>query len=149
MGLDMYLTGRRGIAGKWMQEPQEDLLRQAVSKATGFNEEKIKGIELDLTYWRKANAVHKWFVDNCQNGVDDCERYYVSRKQLKELQDLAYKGWKERDPVYLPPESGFFFGSTDTDDYYYEQLKYTYDEITNILENHRYNDLQFFYQSSW
>ena len=149
MGLDMYLTGRRGIAGSYMQEPQEDMLRQAVAKATGFDEKTIRGIELDLAYWRKANAVHKWFVDVVQEGVDDCDRYYVTRKQLQELQDLAYKGWKERDPSYLPPTEGFFFGSTDIDDYYYEQLKYTYEEITNILENHRYNDLQFFYRSSW
>ena len=24
-------------------------------------------------YWRKANAIHSWFVDNVQNGIDDCD----------------------------------------------------------------------------
>ena len=27
-----------------------------------------------IGYWRKANHIHKWFVDTCANGVDDCNR---------------------------------------------------------------------------
>jgi len=55
MGLDMYLD--RTIAG---------------------------GAE-EVGYWRKANAIHKWFVDNVQNGEDDCQRYDVTPAQLTEL----------------------------------------------------------------
>lgn len=36
-------------------------------------------------YWRKANAIHQWFVDNVQNGVDDCDYYEVSQEQLDNL----------------------------------------------------------------
>jgi hypothetical protein len=36
-------------------------------------------------YWRKANQVHRWFVENVQDGVDDCGRYEVTRDQLEEL----------------------------------------------------------------
>ena len=28
-------------------------------------------------YWRKANHIHKWFVDNVQEGIDDYREYYV------------------------------------------------------------------------
>ena len=28
-------------------------------------------------YWRKANAIHGWFVKNAQQGIDDCRTYSV------------------------------------------------------------------------
>ena len=40
-------------------------------------------------YWRKANAIHKWFVDNVQDGEDDCNYYEVTEEQLKELLDIC------------------------------------------------------------
>jgi len=43
-----------------------------------------------VAYWRKANAVHKWFVDNVQDGVDDCEYHSEVRKdQLAELVSIC------------------------------------------------------------
>ena len=39
----------------------------------------------ELITWRKFNAVHAWFVDNVQDGVDDCGRYRVTRAQLSQL----------------------------------------------------------------
>ncbi len=40
--------------------------------------------KLNVAYWRKNNAVHKWFVDNLNNGEDDCQEYYVPRGHLQE-----------------------------------------------------------------
>ena len=31
------------------------------------------GQEVCVAYWRKANAIHSWFVENCQDGVDECQ----------------------------------------------------------------------------
>lgn len=45
----------------------------------------------DVGYWRKANAIHKWFVDNVQDGVDDCDYYEVSKEQLEELLETCIK----------------------------------------------------------
>jgi len=39
----------------------------------------------ELGQWRKANAIHKWFVDNVQSGNDDCKIYYVGEDKLKKL----------------------------------------------------------------
>lgn len=38
-----------------------------------------------VIYWRKANQIHRFFVENVQNGKDDCEEYNVSKKILKKL----------------------------------------------------------------
>jgi hypothetical protein len=43
-----------------------------------------------VAYWRKANAIHKWFVEECQGGVDECQMSDpISREKLTELRDLA------------------------------------------------------------
>lgn len=38
-----------------------------------------------LGYWRKANAIHSWFVQNVQSGIDECEEFEVSRENLEKL----------------------------------------------------------------
>lgn len=49
-----------------------------------------KRIYEQVAYWRKANAVRKWFVDNVQDGVDDCEYHSEVRKdQLAELVSIC------------------------------------------------------------
>jgi len=83
-----------------------------------FEIKDISEVVVQIGYWRKANAIHKWFVDNCQEGVDDCREAYVSSQQLISLKDICKeiiqtKGKnKQKDLVLnkLPPQSGFFFG---------------------------------------
>ena len=48
-----------------------------------------KSIIEDVGYWRKANAIHKWFVDNIQDGEDDCGYYEVAPEQLEELLNIC------------------------------------------------------------
>lgn len=43
----------------------------------------------EVAYWRKANAIHRWFVENVQNGKDDCGEYPVTRENLRSLVDLC------------------------------------------------------------
>ena len=103
----------------------------------------------NIGYWRKFNALHNWFVDNCQNGTDDCGEYPVSiddidevlgvLKQVKENHELA--------PELLPTTSGFFFGSTDYDEYYFDDVDETIELFEKILKEHP--DDEFIYQSSW
>lgn len=44
-----------------------------ISGVEGINPEKVKEITEEVGYWRKANAIHGWFVDNVQKGNDDCK----------------------------------------------------------------------------
>ena len=30
-------------------------------------------VRTEAGYWRKANQIHGWFVNKCQDGVDDCQ----------------------------------------------------------------------------
>lgn len=110
-------------------------------------------IEINVAYWRKANQIHNWFVDNVQNGIDNCQSSYVTREQLKELVcqcKAVLKGKsKSKAKNILPSTTGLFFGSTDYDEYYFEDLKYTIKQINYILNNPKFDDWDFYYQASW
>lgn len=154
MGLDMYLSTNSKKACR------------AAQKASGTEEWRF-GYG-DAIYWRKANHIHKWFVDHVQGGNDDCGTYPVEVDQLIELRDACRKvleasklvdgevcvgekfeggewvkmtqpGKVIEDPSVaeeiLPTESGFFFGMTEYDEDYFEELVRTAEGIDAILEN--------------
>ena len=149
MGLDMYLNAERFY---WTDEVKPTIAE--VPK--GYE---VKTITVEAAYWRKVNAVHQWFVDNVQDGEDDCQDYHVEADKLKELNDLCYrilqaKG-KARDKLateLLPPASGFFFGGAELDEWYYEGLKDTINQLSKALSafsTESYRDWSFTYHSSW
>lgn len=80
MGLDMYLSKKHYIGNKW-KEPKD----QVKLGLPFIKDERLSEITEQVGYWRKANQIHKWFVDNVQDGQDDCKEYYVSREKLEEL----------------------------------------------------------------
>lgn len=49
----------------------------------------------------------------------------------------------------LPSTSGFFFGSTDYDEWYIDDIKRTIDIITKVLETTDFETQMLYYCSSW
>ncbi len=90
MGLDMYLTRKVYIGGKydWNNIEGEIKLKKN-GNIIPFDKKKIYTINEYAGYWRKANHIHKWFVKNVQGGIDDCGTYEVSQEELKELLGLC------------------------------------------------------------
>lgn len=125
MGLDMYLhTNSRAITrAVHEKEPYGEYI-------TDFY--RTEGICL---YWRKANAIHRWFVEHVQDGNDDCDTYEVTVEQLQELRDLCQKVTDDHAlaPSLLPTTGGFFFGSTDYDDWYFDDVSWTAKQLGIIL----------------
>lgn len=157
MGLDMYLSARKYVSGyDFDKEPEKQAYAEVLS-VSGLTNSDIKfgnpsaTIVMSVGYWRKANAIHNWFVENVQGGVDECQRAWVSREQLAELKqacdDVLADATKAEE--LLPPQSGFFFGSTDLDEWYYESLKYTSKMLNQLLTSDNLKDYDFEYQSSW
>jgi hypothetical protein len=143
MGLDMYLNAKRFI---WFNE--EELAETVASVFPELKGRKVKEVIVEAMYWRKANAVHKWFVDNVQNGDDNCEEHWVSREKLAELRDLVKDALDRRDSDQLPPQAGFFFGSTDVNDWYWDDLQSTADGLDKVLTDFP-ERWDFYYRSSW
>ena len=145
MGLDMYLNAKRFL---WHSESElADKLTENFPELGGA---KVKEVIAEAMYWRKSNAIHKWFVDNVQNGEDDCGNYDVSREQLQALVDVITEVLNDRSKAgtLLPPQAGFFFGSTDFDSYYWHDLKETKERLEKLLA-HEMPGWWFEYHSSW
>ena len=156
MGLDMYLNAKRYLSkyfneedGKRAAEIAELFPELANRKGRWGDDSPVKEIRVEAGYWRKANQIHKWFVDNVQGGTDDCGNYYVDREQLEELKKLCEQVLQFRHLATdkLPPQSGFFFGSDKIDEYYWQDLEQTIQIINDCLELPQGWDFE--YHSSW
>lgn len=140
-------------------------------------------ISENVMYWRKANAIHQWFVDTVQNGEDDCDIHdEVTEELLTELRDkcatilencVMMQGkvangytceggkWKPilEDGMFvanpevceeeLPTTSGFFFGSTNYDQWYIDDIRETYEACERILKETDFETQALYYCSSW
>lgn len=208
MGLDMYLSAHKKVSEKerslvagysaksayvsgysFQPEEQQAEYRRLVS-AFGVDEvvapdspgayASSREVSFTVAYWRKANQVHTWFVENVQGGVDECQEAPVSREQLTKLKSICervlessplvagsvYTGRSYDDEgvhehfqegqviaepalaqELLPAQAGFFFGSTDYDQWYLEQVKDTIEQIERALRLPE--KWEFVYQSSW
>lgn len=148
MGLDMYLEARRYIRD-WRDE--DKTLMEAVNAAIpDRGDMKVQAVTCEAAYWRKANAIHRWFVDNIQEGNDDCGTYYVNRERLAELRDTCKRVLENRALAVelLPTRSGFFFGDTSYSEYYWDDIDYTAEQLDKLLSE-QYKDWEFSYHSSW
>jgi len=146
MGLDMYLNARRFL---WhTDQTLADNLKQVMPELPEHM--RIKEVIIEAMYWRKANAIHKWFVDNVQNGRDECQETEVSLEQLEKLLDVI--DLVLDDPSLardlLPPHAGFFFGGTDVDDWYWQDLRETQSKLQDLFTRD-WNSWEFYYQASW
>lgn len=156
MGLDMYLRSKRYLSEFFT--PGDDEKANTIQKlfpeldALGLcrgGRSPVEEVTVEVGYWRKANHIHKWFVDNCQDGTDDCGRYCVDREQLEELHDLCcrVRDFKHLANELLPTQSGFFFGDTEYGEGYYADIDATIAICEAALSLP--NQWNFEYHSSW
>ena len=173
MGLDQFLSAKKFISGsQWSTDYERRLHADIISavNAPSIVDTECPYITVDITIaqWRKANAIHNWFVDNVQNGNDDCGKYSVTHEELWDLhaQCVYVLGafaegetidgeWVSERGIdyaqrYLPTTEGFFFGGTQYDERYLENLRYTKDILYKVLIDLIPNKgWGFEYSSSW
>ena len=166
----------------YVVKPMIDEVKKIIHEETIGKSYTYKTVSYELAYWRKANQIHQWFVDNVQNGVDDCGYYEVTKEQLTELLEIVDKVldscelidskvnagytfengekkiiWEDGKTIkdssiaeeLLPTQSGFFFGGTDYDQWYYEDLKSTKEQLERVLNETDFEHEIVYYSSSW
>ena len=146
MGLDMFLYAERYLSE---YEPEDIELRKQIQRLLP-EMGNVKTVCSEVGYWRKANQIHNWFVTNVQGGNDDCGRYYVGEDQLRELLGVVEQVLADRSLAaeLLPNTAGFFFGSQDYDDWYFQDLEHTRKVLYEVLDMDR-SKLDIVYRSSW
>ena len=163
MGLDQYLyiekydsawRHEKDTSDEWKKkfyEPELGDLAATLLKS-GFS----KTIRYEVAYWRKENAIHKWFIDNYASGEDECQDIWISTDALKKLVCVCEQVLEKRTPEIaaklLPTTDGFFFGSTDYDEWYFSGLEDTIrmlDPVIKFLDSPEGKDYDVMYSSSW
>ena len=120
MGLDMYLNKRIRV-----------------------NKDSVDEV---IVYWRKANAIHKFFTD-INEQYESCETIEVTKDMLGDLLDRCSMVLADRSKAseLLPATEGFFFGSTKYDDLYFDKIEKTIEDITHILSDGDIKDGDLYY----
>lgn len=193
MGLDMYLEAEFYVGGGWTHIRQAEnavakheawqfdtLLTLFGMDFSTFKEKYPEGnyahVSIEVGYWRKANAIHSWFVNNVQDGRDECQRSYVEEEKLAELLDACQRilatvvkgepvtetglfGSYETFPdlrfdtalaeQLLETKGGFFFGGTDYDGWYIHNLEETVKQLDIVLNDPKLKDASLYYRASW
>lgn len=164
MGLDMYLSKKTYVKNWGHHSPEEQhevTVKKGGETHPTIKPERVSYIVEEIAYWRKFNALHQWFVDNCQDGVDDCRTSYVDPSQLKELLEEVLKPIKEVNDSgdmenaqqiasdLLPTQGGFFFGGLEYDEYYFDQVNNTIEKLEKLVSESDFDYSTFEYHSSW
>jgi hypothetical protein len=159
MGLDMYLNARRYL---WSYPKDGDDAKTAKAIGGMFPElstfiddgrtNVVKTLVAEIGYWRKANAIHRWFVDNVQEGNDDCGDYRVEKEQLRELLGIINEALADTTKALelLPTVSGFIFDDQEYNEWYWQDIEYTKELLEKLLKDDGVlKDWDLYYCSSW
>ena len=150
MGLDMYLE-KRTYVRQWEHQTPEEQYKVEVTKggeSVKIDPKRVTYVIEEIGYWRKQNQIHQWFVENVQNGVDNCGEYCVSKGQLEDLLEICKKILNDNSLAeeLLPTASGFFFGGTEYDEWYFDGIYNTFEILKEALSD---TTADYYYSSSW
>jgi hypothetical protein len=126
MGLDTYFR----IAPKTVEQPS-------------YNS------TTEVGYFRKFNALHNWFVNNVQEGVDDCGYYVVPKEKLEQFLQILQALTPKNCDKLLPTSAGFFFGNTEYGDAYWSDVRSAIEQCSAILKNINFDTANLYHHSSW
>lgn len=161
MGLDMYLNKRKYVGYAKNTEVEVTNIDWNNNVSTKHYKN-VNHIIQEVGYWRKANQIHKWFVDNCCEGKDDCSPHYFEFEKLLELKELCQKVLDTMNSEHLtdgekaevceellPTCQGFFFGTYGYDEWYKEDLKHTIQIIEDVEKDFDEDYDNLYYEASW
>lgn len=141
MGLDMYLNIKRNLEFKRLNMEVYDGLYYT------------KYEEVGIGYWRKFNALHQFIVSNYAE-VDDCKPIYLGKEEIKTILETLRRIALDNSLAQelMPSTSGFFFGGTQYDEWYFKDILHSipiFELALKTLEDEHELDTYIIYQASW
>ena len=146
MGLDMYLSAKRYLFS--FNEHDKALADKIDAELGASSLGHTNEIRKEAFYWRKAWAIHHWFVINAQNGEDDCKEYWVERYQLQELLDTLKK--VDENPSLAEDILPLQADDDQGKEWELEQIRRTIPALDKLINDESLKDKwDFYYSSSW
>lgn len=157
MGLDMYLIKRK------KNDTQDDSFNQVAywRKANQIHNWFVKNVQGgndDCGEYKVTVDQLESLLDLCHVTLDNIECKFEEMDGGLERIDGEWKqtkmmGRKITNPEViadlLPTTSGFFFGSTEYDEWYLRDIENTIEQLNEVLNNTDFEKDAIFYTSSW
>lgn len=96
--------------------------------------------EQEIGYWRKHPNLHGFIVNEFADGVDECQKIYLTRADLRRILDAVKED-------ALPHTDGFFFGASRPE--HKEQTIEILERAIDFLKKPHPRDARVYYQASW
>ena len=151
------------ISGKDTPMGYNDLPAEIINKLRAEFEGELNEIEgkvdacyhslySEVAYFRKVNFLLPYFgyeencseivIDKCEveELIDDCKRV-LGAKDTDEAESVADE--------LLPTEAGFFFGNTDYDEWYFNDVREVADKFTEILDTFDFDENELVMSCWW
>lgn len=164
MGLDMYFYARKTTYksfSKWDNPERANEVNYPEDLkifSDYIYDRNFKSVQTETSYqigyFRKFNALHSYIVKTFADGIDNCQDiilYKEDVEKIKKVLDDVLNAHQqvEKAKEILPTQSGFFFGGTDYDEFYFEDVKDAADLMQSFLDNFDFENYQLVYQASW
>jgi len=148
------------VALYYIQEEKKNTSKKFITKG-----EKKMGLDMyfhknsvktnEIMYWRKANAIHRYFCKDW-DGEDNCVPIPVSIESILKLKNICdniltmrteenFDGLEDYCKTELPSTVGFFFGSYEYDDWYFNDVQRTYDFLNELTNDEDWKNHEYFY----
>lgn len=165
--LEFYANFYKAHYSDWDKEHQHPRMRITEEvgywrKANQIHSWFVKNIQDgqdDCGYHREVTEEDlNELLDICQRVLNSCEMvdgqirngmHYTNGMWSPIMQDGKYVKDPSIAAELLPTASGCFFGGTDYDEYYVQDIKNTIDIVTKVLETTDFDTQMVYYVSSW
>lgn len=158
MGLDMYMIRIKKGTTPIYDDNEVAYWR----KANAIHNWMVKNVQNNVDNC-EYYPISKEQIESLKNLCEDLKSK-VTLKKGKVVDYYYFNGFGKEIPHYidgevienveickelLPTTSGFFFGSTDYDEWYYDQILNTIEQLDKILKETNFEEYEIYYTSSW
>ena len=114
------------------------------------------GNRAEVHYWRKANSMHNWILKETgtspdfnagDNGIELTKDMLV--KFVEQAETVLRDRSDETSAKLIPSCSGFFFGDTAYDEWYYKDIEDTAEKFKQLISTFDFESYELVYSCWW
>ena len=124
------------------------ILRKAITPDPELEKIFLEDNDHEVGYFRKFNALLNWVSTHVKN-VENCEEVLLTREHLETLKATLQNLNQDNCHELLPTQDGFFFGSLEYDDNYWEDVNELRPLLDNLLTETNFESERLFFWAWW